>query len=113
MKISNNPLNSYLTISIKIFRIYTINLILSIIFINQLIKPFKEDYLILVEFITVLPFILVLILSPLGMFYSWKSYKLKEEPRKKRTIFFMGHMFFCTAIILFVLTVIKDLSTIN
>ena len=113
MKISNKPLDNYLRKSIKIFRIYTIYLILSIIFINQLIKRFKEDYLILVDFITVLPFILVLILSPVGMFYSWKSYKLKEEPRKKRTIFFMGHMFFCTAIILFVLTVIKNLSKIN
>jgi len=74
-----------------------------------LIRPFRTDYLILIEFITILPVLLILILAPLGLFYSWKSYKKKEEPRKKRTIFFMGHMFFCTAIILFVLAVIKDL----
>jgi len=77
--------------------------------INPLIRPFRTDYLILIEFITILPVLLTLILAPLGLFYSWKSYKKKEEPRKKRTIFLMGHMFFCTAITFFVLAVIKDL----
>lgn len=100
--------NTYLTKSINIFKIYTIYLLLSLL-INQFIRPFKDEYLILVSFITILPFILTLILAPLGLFYSWKSYQKKEEPRKKRTIFFMGHMFLCAGIILFILTVIKDL----
>jgi len=102
----------YLNKSIKIFRFYTIALIVSIL-TNTLLRPLRDDYLILIETLVALPILIVLTLAPIGLYFNWKSYKAKEEPRKKRTIFFMGHMFFCTVIILFVMTIIKDLSTIN
>jgi uncharacterized membrane protein len=102
----------YLNKSIKIFRFYTIALLVSIL-INILLRPLREEYSILIETLVALPIFVVLVFAPIGLYYNWKSYKAKEEPRKKRTIFLMGHLFFCTLIILFMMAIVKDLSAIN
>lgn len=99
---------NYLKKSIRIFRCYTIaSLILILIII--LLSPSRQNYPILVSALTLLPLLIALIFAPIGLYYSWKSYQAKEEPRKKRTMFFMGHLFFCTLILLFVIAIIKDL----
>lgn len=102
----------YLNKSIKIFRFYTIASLILILLV-MLLSPLRKDYLILISAITLLPVLIPLILAPIGLYYSWKSYQAKEEPRKKRTMFFMGHLFFCTVIILFVMAIIKDVSSLN
>lgn len=102
----------YLKKSIKIFRFYTIASLILILLV-MLLSPLRQDYLILISAITLLPVLVPLILAPIGLYYSWKSYQAKEEPKKKRTMFFMGHLFFCTLIILFVMAIIKDVSFLN
>lgn len=99
----------YLRKSIKIFRFYFCCLLFSLLS-NTLLGPFKEGYLVLIETIVGLPIFAVIVMAPIGLFNSWKSYKAKEEPRKKRTIFLIGHMFFCSLIVLFILAMIKDIS---
>jgi len=104
--------SNYLNKSVRIFRFYTIASLILILLV-MLLSPLRQNYLILISAITLLPVLIPLILAPMGLYYSWRSYQAKEEPRKKRTMFFMGHMFFCTLIILFVMAIIKDVSFLN
>lgn len=103
---------NYLNKSVRIFRFYTISSLILILLV-MLLSPLRQNYLILISAITLLPVLIPLILAPMGLYYSWKSYQAKEEPRKKRTMLFMGHLFFCTLIILFVVAIIKDLTSLN
>lgn len=102
----------YLNKSIKIFRFYTIASLILILLV-MLLSPLRQNYLILISAITLLPVLIPLILAPIGLYYSWKSYQVKEEPRKKRTMFFMGHLFFCIMILLFSMVIIKDIASLN
>jgi len=97
---------NYLNKSVRIFRFYTIASLILILLV-MLLSPLRQNYLILISAITLLPVLIPLILAPMGLYYSWRSYQAKEEPRKKRT------MFFCTLIILFVMAIIKDLTSLN
>ena len=103
---------NYLKKSIRIFRCYTIASLILILVI-MLLSPLRQNYPILVSALTLLPLIIASIFAPIGLYYSWKSYQAKEEPRKKRTMSFMGHLFFCTLILLFVMAIIKDLASLN
>lgn len=103
---------NYLNKSVRIFRFYTIASLILILLV-MLLSSLRQNYPILVSAITLLPVLIPLVLAPMGLYYSWKSYQAKEEPRKKRTMFFMGHLFFCTLIILFVVAIIKDLTSLN
>lgn len=102
----------YLKKSIKVFKFYIGCLLFSLL-VNIITGSFKKDYLILIETIVALPIFALIILAPIGLFNSWKSYKTKEEPRKKRTLFFLGHMFFCTVALLIIMSIIKNLVTIK
>lgn len=103
---------NYLKKSIRIFRFYTIASLILILII-MLLSPSRQNYPIPVSALTLLPLVIALIFAPIGLYYSWKSYRAKEEPRKKRKMFFMGHLFFCTLILLFVIAIIKDLASLN
>ncbi|OOG19323.1 hypothetical protein BWD42_05130 [Sphingobacterium sp. CZ-UAM] len=102
----------YLKKSIKIFRFYTIASLILILLV-MLLSPLRQDYLILISAITPLSVLVPLILAPIGLYYSWKSYQAKEEPRKKRTMFLIGHLFFCTLMILLFAVIIKDIASLN
>jgi amino acid permease len=102
----------YLKKSIKLFRVYSIAFLVSM-FTVSFLRSISKDYSILYEMLITLPFLIILILAPIGLYYNWKSYKTKEEPRKKRTMFFMGHLFFCMMIILMFVSVIKELIDHN
>ncbi|MDR6734813.1 hypothetical protein [Sphingobacterium sp. 2149] len=79
----------YLKKSIRIFKFYTIATLILILII-MLLPPSRKNYPILVSALTLLLLVIALIFPPMGLYYSWKSYQAKEEPRKKRTMFFMG-----------------------
>lgn len=102
----------YLKKCIKIFRFYGIAFLISIFSISFL-GTIKINFKAIYEAFVALPFFITLVLAPLGLYYSWKSYQAKEEPRKKRTMFLMGHLFFCTLILLFFMVIIKDLASLN
>ncbi|TJY66659.1 hypothetical protein FAZ19_07005 [Sphingobacterium alkalisoli] len=101
--------STYLKKSIFTFRLYGSFFLFSIL-VNTLTRDLKHKYQVLFETVVAIPLLLVFILAPIGLYYGWKSYRNKEEPRKKRTIFLMGHMIFCSLIILFIIVLIKDIS---
>lgn len=102
----------YLKKSIKIFRFYGIGLLISILTVT-LLRSVNESFKIVYEALVAIPYLITLVLAPLGLYYSWRAFKGKEEPRKKRTMFLMGHLFFCTLMILLFAVVIKDLASLN
>ncbi len=102
----------YLKKSIKIFRFYGIGLLISI-FTVSLLRSVNEDFKVIYEALVAIPYLITLVLAPLGLYYSWRAYKGKEEPRKKRTMFLMGHLLFCILMILLFTVVIKDLTSLN
>lgn len=102
----------YLKKSISLFRFYGIGLLISILTV-MLLKSVNESFKIVYEALVAIPYLITLVLAPLGLYYSWKAYKGKEEPRKKRTMFLMGHLFFCTLMILIFAVIIKDLASLN
>lgn len=102
----------YLKKSIKIFRFYGVGLLISILTVT-LLRSVNENFKIVYEGLVAIPYLITLVLAPLGLYYSWRAYKGKEEPRKKRTMFLMGHLFFSTLMILLFALVMKDLSSLN
>lgn len=102
----------YLNKSIKIFRFYGIGLLISILTVT-LLRSVNESFKIVYEALVAIPYLITLVLAPLGLYYSCRAYKAKEEPRKKRTMFLMGHLFFSTLMILLFGVVIKDLASLN
>lgn len=102
----------YLKKSIKIFRFYGIGLLISILTVT-LLRSVNENFKIVYEALVAILYLITFVLVPLGLYYSLRAYKGKEEPRKKRTMFLMGHLFFCTMILLFFFVIIKDIASLN
>ncbi len=57
-----------------------------------------------------LPMLSFLIIPPIGLFYSWKSYKRKEGLSQTRLKYFMGHLIFCVLIIIIIKIVMIDIA---
>jgi 4-hydroxybenzoate polyprenyltransferase len=102
----------YLKKSIKIFRFYGIGLLISMLTVT-LLRSVNENFKIVYEAFVAIPYLVTLVLAPLGLYYSWRAYKGREEPRKKRTMFLMGHLLFCILMILLFAVVIKDLTSLS
>lgn len=102
----------YLKKSIKIFRFYGIGLLISMLTVT-LLRSVNENFKVVYEAVVAIPYLITLVLATLGLYYSWRAYKDKEEPRKKRTMFLMGHLFFCTLMILLFAVIIKDIYSLN
>lgn len=102
----------YLKKSKKIFRFYGIGLLISMLTVT-LLRTVNENFKVVYEALVAIPYLITLVLAPLGLYYSWKAYKGKEEPRKKRTMFLMGHLFFCTLMILIFAVIIKDIYSLS
>ncbi|MGJ1378312.1 hypothetical protein ACR79Q_19395 [Sphingobacterium multivorum] len=102
----------YLKKSIKIFRFYGIGLLISILTVT-LLRSVNENFKIVYEALVAIPYLITLVLAPLGLYYSWRAFKGKEGPRKKRTMFLMGHLFFSTLVTLLFMVIIKDLASAN
>ena len=102
----------YLKKSARLFKINTRLIILSIVasvFIKPLFQPqsgMLEDFL---DLFVGLPIFIMLFLAPVGLFYSWKSYRRKEGNSRTRFKYGMGHLFFCLLIILCIGVVLGDL----
>jgi magnesium-transporting ATPase (P-type) len=57
-----------------------------------------------------LPVFALFILPPLGVYYSWKSYRRKEGSSNTRFFYFLGHAFFCMIAILLITIFVRDIS---
>jgi len=74
--------------------------------LKSLLKNYQDLYDLLVGF----PILTLFFMAPIGLYYSWKSYRLKEGLSQTRFKYFLGHLFFCFLILLFVVVMIQDFS---
>lgn len=98
----------YLKKSTRLYKIYG-GLFLFSIIVSFVFRPLLKDYRGLADFLVAFPLLSFLYLAPLGLYYSWKSYKLQEGRAAIRFKYFLGHFFFCLLIIWFIAVLIYDL----
>lgn len=100
---------TYLKKSITLYKIYGALFLYAIIF-NMLIKPLLGNYPTIADLLGGLPIFPIFVTAPIGLFYSWKSYKLKEGLPRKRFMFCLGHLFFTFLMLSFLVAIIKDMA---
>lgn len=99
----------YLRKSVRFYKIYG-GLFLFSLFMSIVIRPLMSAYPDFLDMLVGLPIFAMFIMAPIGLYYSWKSYKRKEGKSSTRFKYFLGHMFFCLLIMLFVVVIISDIS---
>ncbi len=58
---------------------------------------------------TVVPMLALYIITPLGIFYSVKSYKAKEPYNKYRAFYLFGHLFFLFILLMMLFWLASDI----
>lgn len=99
----------YLKKSVRFYKIYG-GLVVFALFMSVIVRPILSNRPDLIDTLVGLPFLTMFVMAPIGLYYSWKSYKRKEGRSSTRFKYFLGHLFFCLLIILFVVVVISDIS---
>ncbi len=77
------------------------------------LKPLFSTQNYLIDLLSALPFLSILILAPIGLYYSIKSMKAKEGKPSYRNKFFLGHLFFSLIALLFLFVVIGDVMNFS
>lgn len=103
----------YLKKSARLCKIYG-GLILLSILVSVFIKPlFYKEYVRyndLIDLFIGLPILAMFVIAPLGLYYSWKSYKRKEGQRMIRFKYTFGHLLVCILLMLITGVLLADLS---
>ena len=107
MDINNEPI--YLKKSAKFFKIYGGLFMFSII-MSTIVRPMLKTYPDLIDLLVGLPLFPVFVMAPMGLFYTWKSSKSKENLSKTRFKYFIGHLFFCILILVIITIFVSDIS---
>jgi len=107
MSATNEPI--YLKKSATFFKIYG-GLFLFAIIMSVIVRPILKDLPDVIDLLVGLPILPLFIMAPMGLFYSWKSLKSNEGLSRTRFKYFIGHLFFCALIILFMAVIVSDLS---
>lgn len=94
--------------------LYKINgaLFLLIILLAVTVSSWLKDYSEILELLIGLTTFTLFILTPVGLFYSWKSYQRKEGLLKTRLKYLVGNFFFCMLVLLTLAQLIRDISTL-
>lgn len=100
---------TYLHKSIKLYKIYGYGL-LFLIFSNLVIKPLLPIQSIITDFLSTIPILIMIVLAPLGLYYCFKSYKMKETTSMTLLKYTIGHLFFSLLVLVFIVVIIKDIS---
>lgn len=101
--------HKYLSKSIRIYKIYGYALLIAL-FTTIILKPLIKESYFLIDFMIGFPILIIILLSPVGLYYSWKSKKEKESNSIKRLRYFLGHAFFFILTILFIVLLVSDLK---
>lgn len=107
MEVNNEPI--YLKKSATFYKIYGGLFIFSIV-MSVIVRPLLKDYPDTIDLLVGLPIFPIFVMAPIGLLYSWKSYKRKEGLSNTRFKYFLGHLFFCLLILLFIAVLVSDLS---
>lgn len=100
--------SSYLQKSIKLYKIYGYGL-LFLIFSSLIIKPLLPIQSILADFLVTIPILIMIVLAPLGLYYCFKSYRLKETSSMTLLKYTIGHLLFTLIVLFFMVLIIKDI----
>jgi hypothetical protein len=103
----NHP--KYLTKSAIFYKVCG-GLFLFSILVPFLLRPLRKEYPGFLDILVGLPIFALFVLAPLGLFYSWKSYKRNEGLPKTRFKYLLGNLFFCILLILIIGIVVSDIS---
>jgi len=57
-----------------------------------------------------LPILTILVLAPIGLLNSWKSYKKSEGLAITRLVYLIGNLSFCGLLVLFMSILIQDIA---
>ena len=113
MNIQKKDEPKYLKKSARLYKIYG-GLVLFAIIVSVFIRPLLlKNYnglADLVDLLVGLPILSLFVFAPMGLYYSWKSYKEDEGHRKLRFKYTLGHLFFCILMLIFVGVFIADIS---
>lgn len=101
----------FLKKSKQFYKIYG-GLFLFSLFCSIVLRPILGPNGLLIDLLVGLPIFAMIGMAPVGLIYSWKSYKRKEGRSITRFKYFVGHLFFVILVLLFIVTMIKDFSQI-
>lgn len=73
----------------------------------ELRKSLFRSNLSLMQIVVGLLICAITIMAPIGVFYSWKSYKRKEGRVAARVMYLIGHAFFCILTITIVIITVQ------
>lgn len=104
-----DSINKNLKKSGKLLRI-NLSLFLISISISLFVRPFLKENMPIVDILIGIPILIMFILGPIGLFYSWRSHKNKEGTNQTRFKQFFGHGFVCLFLFVLVFAIIVDLS---
>jgi hypothetical protein len=108
-----NPIEQgYLKKSAWLYKVYVIAITLFIV-VSILSSQFvTERTMPALVFLTSLPIVTLLVLAPMGLFYSIKSYQQKEGLASTRFLHAFGHVLFCLLIALSIGIFISDINSL-
>jgi hypothetical protein len=102
----------YLKRSATFYKVYGGLFVFSIL-MNWIGKPIFKGQQETLDLLVGIPILMVFVMAPIGLFYSWKSYQRKEGRSITRFKYFLGHFFFCLLVIAMITVLVSDLSRID
>mgnify|MGYP005755130873 CR=1 FL=1 len=103
----NEPV--YLKKSASFYKVYG-GLFLFSLGMTTIGRPILKNQEEVLDLLIGLPILAVFVMAPIGLFYSWKSFKRKEGRSNTRFKYFIGHLFFCLLVIAFITAIVNDIS---
>ena len=107
----NSAAPVYLRKSAYIYKIYG-SLFLFAVTMSLVVKPMFNEHADIFDWLIGLPGYAILLMAPVGLYYSWKSLRRKEGLAKTRFLYFAGHLLFCLLVIGMIAAIASDLSKI-
>lgn len=101
----------YLQKSIKVYKIYGYG-VLFLLFVIFILKPLLPTYDLLTDALISIPILVMIVLAPIGLYYCFKSYRMKETSSMTLLKYTIGHLFFTLIIVFFIISTIKDISDV-
>lgn len=103
----------YLKKSVRVYK-FCAGFIAFVVIVSVFIKPlFLRNFTALSEVAEILlgiSSLMLLVLPPIGFYFSWKSYKQNEGHRKYRVMYTIGHVFFFLIILIILGVFVSDIA---
>lgn len=93
----------------KIFYRINAGIFLYAILMSFAIRPYLPVDSEIADLLIGLPVFALFVLIPMGMYYSWKSYKKKEGTPVIRSRYFFGSLLFSALLIFIIVQLVKDI----